>query len=235
MYEERPSRLDGVVVWTSVADGAHRVLPDGCMDLIWLGDRAVVAGADPVAHLSTVPAGTRCTGLRFAPGRLPPLLGVPASELTGLRVGLAEVWGPTTVDRMGDEVASGRGPAAVLESAVADRLPRSEPPDPHLRVVTEALAAGASVAATADLVGISPRQLQRRAVAAFGFGPKVLARILRLDRALDLARSGTSLASVAALAGYADQPHLAREVRDLAGVPLREVLAPGQPSPASGA
>lgn len=232
MYEERPSRLDGVVVWTSVADGSHRVLPDGCMDLLWLGDRAVVAGPDPVAHLSTVPAGTRCTGLRFAPGRLPPLLGLPASELTGLRVGLADVWGPAAVDRMGDEVAAGRDPAAVLEAAVASRLRRAAPPDPRMAVVAEALGAGASVGATADRVGLSPRQLHRRAVGAFGYGPKVLARILRLTRALDLARAGEPAASVAARAGYADQPHLAREVRDLAGVPLRQVLAPGQPSPA---
>jgi AraC-like DNA-binding protein len=41
-----------------------------------------------------------------------------------------------------------------------------------------------------------------------------------LERALHLARSGTPLATVAAVSGYADQPHLSREVRALAGVPM---------------
>jgi AraC-like DNA-binding protein len=35
-----------------------------------------------------------------------------------------------------------------------------------------------------------------------------------------LARRGTPQASVAAVAGYADQAHLAREVKALTGVPL---------------
>jgi AraC-like DNA-binding protein len=48
--------------------------------------------------------------------------------------------------------------------------------------------------------------------------------VLRFDRALALARAGTPLAEVAATAGYADQPHLAREVRALSGVPLRTLL-----------
>ncbi|CAG6399478.1 hypothetical protein SCOCK_910011 [Actinacidiphila cocklensis] len=48
--------------------------------------------------------------------------------------------------------------------------------------------------------------------------------MLRLQRALAMARTGTPFARVAADAGYADQPHLSREVRSLAGIPLRELL-----------
>ncbi|GIJ28456.1 hypothetical protein Vqi01_36180 [Micromonospora qiuiae] len=72
--------------------------------------------------------------------------------------------------------------------------------------------------------GLSSRQLQRRCNTAFGYGPKTLHRILRLQRALALARSGQSLATVAAEAGYADQAHLAREVRAMAAVPLSALL-----------
>ncbi|WP_143615380.1 helix-turn-helix domain-containing protein, partial [Streptomyces sparsogenes] len=67
--------------------------------------------------------------------------------------------------------------------------------------------------------------LHRRSLAAFGYGPKTLARVLRLNRALDAARAGTAFAEVAALAGYADQAHLAREVKALTGVPLGRLLA----------
>lgn len=77
-----------------------------------------------------------------------------------------------------------------------------------------------AVGTVAAAVGLSPRQLHRRSFDAFGYGPKLLARVLRLQRALDAARTGEALASVAATHGYADQAHLARDVRDLAGTTL---------------
>ena len=64
--------------------------------------------------------------------------------------------------------------------------------------------------------------MHRRCQAAFGYGPAVLRRVLRFRRAAALLRSGVSPAEVAAAAGYADQPHLSRETRALAGA------SPGQ-------
>jgi transcriptional regulator GlxA family with amidase domain len=93
-----------------------------------------------------------------------------------------------------------------------------------MAALVERLRRGSPVAAAADAVGLSARQLHRRSLVAFGYGPKTLARILRLTRALDLARTGMPPARVAAETGFADQPHLAREVRALAGVPLGELV-----------
>jgi AraC-like DNA-binding protein len=53
-----------------------------------------------------------------------------------------------------------------------------------------------------------------------------LTRILRMQRAVVLARRGTPFAEVSATAGYADQAHLARDVKALAGVPLGRLLRP---------
>jgi AraC-like DNA-binding protein len=47
-----------------------------------------------------------------------------------------------------------------------------------------------------------------------------------MNRALAMARTGTPFATVAAVAGYADQAHLSREVKALAGVPLSELTPP---------
>jgi AraC-like DNA-binding protein len=54
----------------------------------------------------------------------------------------------------------------------------------------------------------------------YGYGPATLRRILRFRRAVLLLDDGLPNAEVAARAGFADQPHLHREVRELSGVPL---------------
>ncbi|WP_442934536.1 helix-turn-helix domain-containing protein [Micromonospora sp. CPCC 205546] len=81
------------------------------------------------------------------------------------------------------------------------------------------------MAATAAGAGLDPRALHRRCRHLFGYGPKTLARILRMGRALALARAGVPLAEVAVRCGYADQAHLTRDVRDLAGVPPMTLLS----------
>jgi AraC-like DNA-binding protein len=64
---------------------------------------------------------------------------------------------------------------------------------------------------------VGERRLHRHCRAAVGYGPKMLERVLRFQRAIRIARATGSLASVAAEAGYADQAHLTRESRRLAG------------------
>ncbi len=73
-------------------------------------------------------------------------------------------------------------------------------------------------------MGYSTRQLQRRSRAAFGYGTKTLNRILRMQRALDLIRRGERAVDSAVRVGYADQSHLSREIKDLAGVPLTQLI-----------
>ncbi|MDT0573973.1 helix-turn-helix domain-containing protein [Streptomyces sp. DSM 3412] len=225
MYVERASRLSGAVVWTNSPSrpGAGRVLPDGCMDLLWKDGRLMVAGPDTRAYV-TEGASSRWAGLRFSPGQAPGFLGVPAHELRDRRVDLAELWSPTLVRRLTARVNAADDPASGLEEVVLERAAEAGRPDALLRQVVDALDAGRPVAATADELGIGARKLHRRSLAAFGYGPKTLARVLRLQRALALARAGVPFAETAARTGYADQAHLARDVRELAGLPLGELL-----------
>ncbi|MFD8916936.1 DUF6597 domain-containing transcriptional factor [Streptomyces sp. NPDC059569] len=225
MYEERPSRLDGAIVWTRTvrADDdspPYPVLPDGCMDLLWIGGRLLVAGPDTHAYAPEGIAGLYCAGVRFAPGTAPALLGVPAHELRDRRMELADLWSPAEVRRLTAGPAAAQDPAAALEAVALRRAAAAEPPDPLLRAVVAALEAGRTVAATADAVGLGARQLHRRSLDAFGYGPKTLARVLRLQRALAFVRDGAPFAAAALAAGCADQAHLARETRELAGLTL---------------
>ncbi|MFF7160551.1 helix-turn-helix domain-containing protein [Streptomyces sp. NPDC008086] len=220
MYAERGSRLLGAVVWTNVPGGSGRVLPDGCMDLLWHDGRLLVAGPDTRAYVTE---GTRSAwaGLRFGPGTAPAFFGVPAYELRDRRVELTELWPAGEVRRLQGRVAAAADPVTALEEVA---LERATPSDPLLDRLVGALRAGRPVVATADELGLGARQLHRRSLTAFGYGPKTLARILRLQRALALAREGVGFAETAVRAGFADQAHLARDVKELTGLPLGELL-----------
>ena len=200
------------------------MLPDGCMDLIWLDDRLVVAGPNTHAFIADGAPKFGNVGLRFAPGSGPTVLGVPASELLDQLVPLDALWPGPTVRRISHQLTESADQGATLELIAADRLREAPPVDAVCLAVAADLRRGRTVAATAQDIGLSDRQLHRRSLAAFGYGPKMLARVFRLRQALDLARRGVPSATVAALAGYSDQPHLAREVRALAGVPLGVLL-----------
>ncbi|MET9951943.1 helix-turn-helix domain-containing protein [Streptomyces sp. NPDC006339] len=231
MYAERPSRLDGAIVWTRAtgpadpADpGTRPVLPDGCMDLIWADGTLMVAGPDTRAYVPESPA-VAYAGVRFAPGDAPAVLGTEASALRDRRVALADLWGDRTARRLADRVTAAADRAAALEELVLRRAADAPAPDPLLRAVVALLRAGQPVGAAADAVGLGVRRLHRCSLAAFGYGPKTLARILRLQRALALVRAGVPYAEAAHRAGCVDQAHLAREMRALSGTTLSRYTA----------
>lgn len=241
VYAERPStRVPGAVLWSVTAGPAtspgtdapgtdapgmeapgvdapgEDVLPDGCMDLVWSGERLLVAGPDTRAHRAgPMPPGTSALGLRLPPGAAPVLLGVPAHALRDERPDLADVWGARAARPWADAVASGG--AAALEHRVAALLAERGGRPRETAVVAGLAARATPAAAIADRLGITPRTLHRRSLAAFGYGPRTLGRVLRLQRVLPLLDAGVPLAEVAHRAGYADQPHLSREVRALTG------------------
>ena len=217
----------------------RRVLPDGCVDIVWDGDRLVVAGPDtgPV-DVDPRPSGFY-VGVRFRTGLAPTVLGVPSSALLDLRVDAEAVLGTERAGRLAErlsELASSPGSlrtvAAELEDAVAAWLPRSADPDPLVEAAVAALGerdmVARPVAALADRLGVSERHLHRRCQAAVGYGPKTLDRVLRFRRFLALAEVTplAGLARLAVAAGYADQPHLNRECARLAGTTPATLVPP---------
>jgi AraC-like DNA-binding protein len=206
------------------------VLPDGYADLQCVNGVLRVAGPDRTANVEPFPAGTIVVGLRFQPASLGCWLGTPASELVNARVALGAFWG-AEASRLAARVSEGRSPAAIadrLESALAERAAGVRPPDPLALAIFGAVGADPSgrIEVTRRLreaLGVSERTLHRRSLAAIGYGPKMLHRILRFQRFLQLARArvstaGVSLAQLALDSGYADQAHLSREAREISGM-----------------
>ncbi|MFD8633475.1 helix-turn-helix domain-containing protein [Streptomyces sp. NPDC059533] len=216
MYQEAPSRaVSGAVLWR--AGGGGVVLPDGCMDLLWVEGRLLVAGPDTGPHPAGEVSGRAFAGIRFAPGAAPALLGVPAHVLRDRCVDLADLWPRPEVRRLTGLVAGYGDPRAGLEAVAAARAAGAGAPDGFAAEVTARLRAGETVAGIAAALGVGERRLHRRSLDVFGYGPRALGRILRLRHALAPARSGTACAEVAHTAGYADRAHLAGEVRAPAG------------------
>ena len=223
-YQERATPVVGAVLWQRKLDSAPvgtPIMPDGCLDLLWDGNRLFVAGPDTAARWHRSPAGTTYVALRFSGGLGPTLLGVPADELRDRTANLDELWPGRQVRVLSDQVEA--DPAAVLEAWVVKRAARCDQDPLGPRVLAMAKA-GTPIAVMAERLCISPRQLHRRCLPAFGYGPRHLSRIMRFQRALEEVRCGVPLAQVAAAGGYADQSHLSREVRALAGTTPRGLL-----------
>jgi AraC-like DNA-binding protein len=228
-YQEQPGRTPLTVVWrrTVGAEAEHtRILPDGCLDLLWDGRRLLVAGPDPAARWHDSAPGTQYVGLRLFGGLGAASLGVPADELVGQSVEIDRFLGAREARELAERVIA--SPGTALQEWVghrADRLPSMGP-----RVLRMAQT-GLGVAAMADELGCSPRQLHRRCLPLFGYGPERLGRIVRLQEALRRAGAGSRLADVAAASGYADQAHLSRDVRLLTGTTPRRLLTSTGPHP----
>jgi AraC-like DNA-binding protein len=198
------------------------------MDVILMDDDLYVAGPDNRAWTGSAPRGTRYAGIRFAPGDAPAFLGVPARELLNERVRLAELWSPTRSRRLLDRIRSAPDQASALDLEVAKLV--DEPADRLTAQVVSSVRGGllrgsAGVSRLARALDLSERQLHRRCLDAFGYGPKLLDRVLWMNVALDHARTGLPLADVAVMTGYSDQAHFTRDVKALTGLPPRVLLA----------
>ena len=207
------------------------VVPDGCVDLLWVGDRLIVAGPDLTAAHPVLPPGDPVVAVRFRPGAAMRWLGLPMSEITGRQLDLSAFdrpWARGLDDRIG-EARTMAERMARLEAGLAGAAPEIGPPAPEMALAFRWLGRGAEEAGLAALrgrLGISERSLRRRCHEAFGYGPKSLDRILRFQRFLRLAVDGEEpgLSALAAAAGYADQAHLTREARRLSGLTPAAIL-----------
>jgi AraC-like DNA-binding protein len=144
---------------------------------------------------------------------------------------LSDLWGRSAVE-LGERLAATSGPVQaldLLQRVIATASRAVDPPDPVVAGAIARLLPGGTVEVgeVARSLAISRSQLRRRCLHALGIGPKTLQRTLRFQRYLALAQAASQdalrlgdrrTASLAAVAGYADQPHLVRECGRLAGV-----------------
>jgi len=216
-----PSALCGhaAALWTAAvpSDGPEWIeqeaVPDGCIELIarhagrsvWRGEQPALfaTGLATTTAKLRLGAGSRLTGIKLWPWTWHALGGSPCRGFTD--------------DWVAIDPASSLG--ALIEGApeaVIERLAvfgSSVPPMLGIALLEET-----TVAAVARRAELSHRQLQRQFERDFGMPPRSYLRLLRFGGALRSMHEHPSLADTAAAEGYADQAHMAREFRALAGL-----------------
>jgi methylphosphotriester-DNA--protein-cysteine methyltransferase len=234
--------FDGVV-----AHPRERVLPSGHLEIVvqlrgrygLVRDRGVdrctavgVSGVQAAPFVIEAPADRAIVvGIELTPDGAWQVLGRPLHEVAGPDHALDAVVGGAA-DALADACAAAPSPDACLRAA-ADwcraRILRTTPVDAPIAWVARTIRHHRGAVAIADLrdaAGFTTARLATQFREQIGVTPKVYARIHRFRHALDRLRAGgSSIADVAAAAGYYDQAHLTAECRALAGLTPTALLA----------
>ncbi|MCA1405286.1 AraC family transcriptional regulator [Ensifer sp. IC3342] len=208
------------------------VVPDGCVDIIWISGGLAVVGPDKVAAFPQLVAGETVVGARFRVGSAASWLNTPLDGITGKTVPLDAFWGRAarTLETQMAEATHAAARIAILRTTLQSRLPAVKPPSAEIAACvsllqSHRLSSVEPIHALVQETGTSERTLRRRCREHFGYGAKTLDRILRLQRFLVACRASpqSTLATLALDAGYADQAHLSREARQLTSLTPRDI------------
>jgi AraC-like DNA-binding protein len=209
---------------------ADRVLPDGCIDLIFRGGnrgtpRLFISPLIEEAAPMNSATSDWFVGVRFRPAMSRVVLDVAPEQCLNHEHAAREV--EDDFKFLEDELSRCVTPDEALSllrrsvshhiKAHADRVP-----PPRIRHAVTLLQSinpdGNGIAFVAESLGITTRSLHRDILRWTGHSPKVFARILRMQTAMRNLRNGSaSIAEVSAATGYADQAHMTREFRRLTG------------------
>jgi AraC-like DNA-binding protein len=189
-----------------------------------------VAGMHDGHGAYSTPGGQHGVQLDLTPLGAYTLLGVPMARLTNAAVELRDLLGPDAVELV-ERLAATPSWAArfgLLDAFLLRRQEIGPAPDPEVARAWRLLRGSDGAVGVARLaadVGWSRRHLTHRFTEQAGLPPKVMGRVLRFQRAVELlSRGGLGLADTAAACGYYDQAHLHREFRALSGCTPSQLL-----------
>lgn len=215
---------------------------DDPLELVSMPDRHQSPGSwwSVVGGLHTAPAVIRHHGnqhgiqVELTPAAARRIFGLPPAAITGSVVSLEDLLGGAgrtlhervsdapdwaarfgVLDRELGRIAAGVDDAVATRSGPGTELGWAWS---SLRSANDGAGDDVRIDSLAREIGWSRRHLSTRFRAEFGLSPRVVRRVARFERARTLLDTPTPLASVAAAAGYSDQPHLSREWKEFTGL-----------------
>jgi AraC-like DNA-binding protein len=243
-YSSAPDLLSHVAcTWVRVvrsqADGERNpIIPDGCVDVVTYGDAPPhVAGPATETQWLELPRASVITGIRFRPGAARDILHCSLEELRNAEADLVAVCDRrgTVLNRYLDAAAESADKRLALEHWTRGQLQESGRRDAAVVAAARRLTLERStIDDLAEHLDWNVRRVHRQFVSTCGYGPKMLQRVLRLQRTIRVAHASltkpASLPQLAAVAGYADQAHMTREFRALTGFTPAEYLSAADPN-----
>lgn len=249
-YQTHPTHPDlaGLVKlhWTlevpAEARSRQRILPDGCVDLIFIladdirrilptGEgvkqpRAMVLGQITEAFDVEPEGRVDSFATRFHPYGASAFLNVPLKQLMNKETPLAEVFGPGVSSELQRDVLTARDTEeriAVVERFLLERMKaRRFKEDLVRRTVDLMLQTGGStpIASLADHDPARRRKMERMFNERIGTSPKQLSKVIRLQTALRrmLDAKAQDLTGIAYESEFYDQAHFIKDFKEFAGV-----------------
>jgi AraC-like DNA-binding protein len=163
-------------------------------------------------------------GVVFVPGGLRRFVDAPTADFSFAETDLEDVWGRGAAALRESLIEAPTSPAKfkVLEDELLRRL-RPGGVHPAVLLALEKIRNGPAKFAVRELcaaMGYSSRRLGQLFEDEVGVGPKVLARILRFQRAVQRLHAGCEMRwdELALECGYYDQSHFANDFRDFSGI-----------------
>ena len=182
---------------------------------------SVIGGVRSRFYVREWPAPSSSVGAVLRPGAAALLFGASAGELAESHTPLESLWDgeANEIRERLLEACTAERRMAILEAALAARLPRVRAMHPAIAAIIEEMPSLRTVESAVAASGLSHRHFIASFRHAVGLAPKAYLRVLRFQRALQALRVGenSSLALLAAEAGYSDQAHFSREFVELAG------------------
>lgn len=225
-YQEHPPSepLRGLVkaFWKLDAEGVagtwarHQATPDGCIELIlrqvgqsrWRGDQPdrFAVGQCESADSFEISGDARFIAIRLWPWAWHAIRGShPKLEHGNWQPAQGE-----TLDQLYATIEQPVAAEAVLLAIIGER-------HTSLQTIGLGILQSRSVSEMSLRTGMHPRRLQRWFHDNVGLAPRHYLRLIRFQKAFEELANANLLADHAAKHGFADQAHMAREFRQLAG------------------
>lgn len=242
-YEYLPDiRLSHLIETYWVADGmveesfAQRILPDGCVDIIFdfgnndgtgklqTGLPELVGTMTSLLEISYKPGRVQMMGIRFAPGGITAFTNIPVFEFTNdnIELPLSETLFDKNFYEQLPDMKQMQERISYINRYFLARLHKFYIPDErigHAVALIRNNNGQPAVKQIAEEVCLCERHFERKFKAAIGISPKMFSNVIRFRFAHQYIKAHTdeSLFSVALSCGYHDLSHMNRDFRRFAG------------------
>jgi len=216
----------------------HRVIPDGCVDIIFnlnghsYEEVALLAGTMTKPIFAELESRVNYLAVRFLPGGFLHFFDSPAYHFADRIVPLEMITGTREHELVERLIRKNNisNKIELLESYLTSLLMRSNKGDPVVRIVVYEILQNKGDVRVSQLLkstNSSQRQLCRKFSNWVGVSPKSLCTIIRFQSTLQMLRSRSecSLVSIALDGGYYDQSHFIHEFNSYCGLNPSEFMA----------